>query len=171
MLFDYLTSQGRMVGEYKLLTTYPKRDVSVFNHVFLEFLSPSFDLPVNKLGPNTDLRTVEIVPTRTIDSRILVESLLIDLDEHIFLPLSLFVDGLFLQARCMARVSTCCSSAVVQLFLLVFLFFCSFEMIVILFLHSKEELSVKLEHIPNLIKKDRFWIHQGSRLGEGDVAG
>lgn len=28
ILFDYLTSEGRMFGEYKLLTTYPKRDLT-----------------------------------------------------------------------------------------------------------------------------------------------
>ena len=30
-LFDYLTTQGRMLGEYKLLTTYPKRDLTTLN--------------------------------------------------------------------------------------------------------------------------------------------
>jgi hypothetical protein len=36
ILFDYLTSQGRMFGEYKLLTTYPKRDLTTLNrsHTF-----------------------------------------------------------------------------------------------------------------------------------------
>ncbi|CAF0972713.1 unnamed protein product [Rotaria sordida] len=31
VLFDYLTTQGRMFGEYKLLTTYPKRDLTSLN--------------------------------------------------------------------------------------------------------------------------------------------
>ncbi|CAF1070179.1 unnamed protein product [Rotaria sp. Silwood1] len=31
VLFDYLTTQGRMFGEYKLLTTYPKRDLTTLN--------------------------------------------------------------------------------------------------------------------------------------------
>ncbi|CAF4351088.1 unnamed protein product [Rotaria sp. Silwood2] len=31
MLFDYLTIEGRMLGEYKLLTTYPKRDLTLLN--------------------------------------------------------------------------------------------------------------------------------------------
>ncbi|CAF3753966.1 unnamed protein product [Adineta steineri] len=31
ILFDYLTSQGRMSGEYKLLSTYPKRDLTTLN--------------------------------------------------------------------------------------------------------------------------------------------
>ncbi|CAF1662748.1 unnamed protein product, partial [Rotaria sp. Silwood1] len=31
VLFDYLTTQGRMLGEYKLLTTYPKRDLTTLN--------------------------------------------------------------------------------------------------------------------------------------------
>ncbi|CAF1027017.1 unnamed protein product [Adineta ricciae] len=30
-LFDYLSTQGRMSGEYKLLTTYPKRDLTTLN--------------------------------------------------------------------------------------------------------------------------------------------
>ncbi|UJR21464.1 hypothetical protein I4U23_024549 [Adineta vaga] len=31
VLFDYLTSEGRMLGEYKLLTTYPKRDLTTLD--------------------------------------------------------------------------------------------------------------------------------------------
>ncbi|CAF4309231.1 unnamed protein product, partial [Rotaria magnacalcarata] len=31
VLFDYLTTHGRMLGEYKLLTTYPKRDLASLN--------------------------------------------------------------------------------------------------------------------------------------------
>ncbi|CAF0993042.1 unnamed protein product [Adineta ricciae] len=31
VLFDYLTSEGRMLGEYKLLTTFPKRDLTTLN--------------------------------------------------------------------------------------------------------------------------------------------
>lgn len=30
-LFDYLTSQGKVFNEYKLLTTYPKRDLTTLN--------------------------------------------------------------------------------------------------------------------------------------------
>ncbi|CAF0974177.1 unnamed protein product [Rotaria sordida] len=33
ILFDYLTSQGRMFGEYKLLSTYPKRDLTQLNRL------------------------------------------------------------------------------------------------------------------------------------------
>ncbi|CAF2074950.1 unnamed protein product [Rotaria magnacalcarata] len=33
MLFDYLTSQGRMFGEYKILSTYPKRDLTQLNRL------------------------------------------------------------------------------------------------------------------------------------------
>ncbi|CAF4030439.1 unnamed protein product [Adineta steineri] len=31
VLFDYLSSEGRMFGEYKILTTYPKRDLTTLN--------------------------------------------------------------------------------------------------------------------------------------------
>ncbi|CAF3901208.1 unnamed protein product [Rotaria sp. Silwood2] len=33
ILFDYLTSQGRMFGDYKLLSTYPKRDLTQLNRL------------------------------------------------------------------------------------------------------------------------------------------
>jgi hypothetical protein len=69
MLFDYLTSQGRMIGDYKLLTTYPKRDVRSFDTIvaLIRLLFVSSVL-VNQLESFRYIRTVKIISTRAINS-------------------------------------------------------------------------------------------------------
>ena len=71
VLFDYLTSEGRMLGEYKLLTTFPKRDVShrVNSFVYFRFV---FSYLVNNIELDRHIRTVKIISPRATDSRIFV---------------------------------------------------------------------------------------------------
>lgn len=58
-----MTSQGRMLGEYKLLATYPKRDVCV--QILFFDLYRIYCILVNTTKAIRHIGTVKIVSTRT----------------------------------------------------------------------------------------------------------